>query len=90
MTGEDEWIEDAIQAKTLIAVTNRSYIRELYPDLYSAAFIPECTNGDGRLVRSLPEQTIAANAYRGELLDIMAIHLVLLNVNQTSPVLDIT
>lgn len=35
--GEDEWMEAAIADGSLIAVTDGSYIKELYPDLCSAA-----------------------------------------------------
>ena len=79
--GEDDWLERAIEDSSLLAVTDGSYIKELYPDLCSAAFIMECTKGRGRLVGAFPEQSMAANAYRGELLGLMAVHLLLLGVN---------
>ena len=83
--GDDDWIEEAIADNSLVACTNGSYIRELYPDLCSAAFILECSKGRGRLVGSFPEKTMTANAYRGELLGLLAIHLLLLSVNKVSP-----
>ena len=48
----------------------------------SAAFILECKEGTGRIVRSFPEASKMANAYSGELLGLMAIHLVLLAANK--------
>ena len=83
--GEDDWLERAIEDSSLLAVTDGSYIKELYPDLCSAAFIMECTKGRGRLVGAFPEQSMSANAYRGELLGLMAVHLLLLGVNRTAP-----
>ncbi len=70
---------------TLVAVTDGLYIQEHHPELCAAAFILECTRNRGRLVGSLPEASKAANAFQGELLGLMAIHLLLLAVNTVSP-----
>ena len=48
----------------------------------STAFIFECTDGTGRLIGSFPETTVLANAYQGELLGLMAIHLILRSINE--------
>ena len=85
LEGDDGWIAEAIADETLMAVSDGSYIKEIYPHLCSAAFILECTRGRGRLIGSFPEKTLAANAYRGELLGLMAIHLILLSVNRVDP-----
>jgi len=85
--GEDDWMEAAIADGSLLAVTDGSYIKELYPDLCSAAYIIECTKGRGRIVGSFAERTDTANAYRGELLGLMAVHLLLLSVNRVNPTL---
>ncbi len=37
--GDNDWIEEAIIDNTLVAYTDGSYIKELYPDLCSAGFI---------------------------------------------------
>ena len=63
LIGDDHWLEDAIEAGTCRAVTDGSYIKELYPNICSAAFILECKEGRGRIVGSFPEQTAAACAY---------------------------
>ena len=68
-----------------MAVTDGSYIKEHYPDLCSAAFILECSKRRGRLVGAFAEASAAANAYRGELLGLMAVHLLLLAVETVSP-----
>ena len=52
-------------------------MRELYPNVGSAAFVFECTNSTGRLIGSFSETTVSANAYHSELLGMMAIHLIL-------------
>ena len=78
---DDNWLEESIAAGKCIAVTDGSYIRELYPELCSAAFIIECTEGRGLIVGAFPEQSAAASAYRGKLLGILAIHLILLASN---------
>ena len=70
-----------------MAVTDGSFIKELFPNINSAAFVLVCTKGRGRLIGAFPEQTIAACAYRGELLGILAIHLILLSVNKVNPTL---
>jgi len=85
--GDDDWLEKAIADDSLVAVTDGSYIKEQYPNLNSAAFIFECSKGRGRLIGSFPEKTKYANAYRGELLGLMAIHLILLSINRVNPTL---
>jgi hypothetical protein len=82
MAGGYNWLHEAITDSTLLAVTDGSYIRERYPDLCSAAFVLECTKGRGRMIGSFSESSQVANAYRGELLGLMAIHLILLSVDR--------
>jgi hypothetical protein len=76
------WLALAISMRTLIAVTDESYIRELYPNICSAAFVLECSKGHSRVVGSFSEALLVAKAYRGELLGLMAIHLIILSVNE--------
>ncbi len=65
-----------------MAVTDGSYTRKLYPNLCSAAFVVECAKGRGRLIGSFLEALLVANTYRGELLGLMAIHLILVSINR--------
>jgi hypothetical protein len=83
--GGTSWIAEAITEGTLLAVADGLYIRERHPNLCAAAFILECTRHRGMLVGLFPEASKAANAFRGELLNLMAIHLLLLAVNTVSP-----
>jgi hypothetical protein len=57
-------------------------MKELYPYLNSAAFVLECSKGRGRLTGSFLEQTPNAGSYQGELLGLMAIHLILWGINE--------
>jgi hypothetical protein len=80
--GGTEWIAQAITVRLLVAVTDGSDIRQLYPHSCSAAFILlECSHGRGQLIGLFKEESKAANAYRGELLGLMAIHIILVSVN---------
>jgi hypothetical protein len=79
------WIQEAIRSNSLVAVMDGSYMRYLYRNMNSCAFILECNRGGGRMTGAFLEQTIAACAYQGELLGILAIHLILLSVNKVSP-----
>jgi hypothetical protein len=88
--GEDEtsaWLKEAIEENTLVAVTDGSYMKEIYPDMNSCAFILECSRGRGRMSGAFSEQTMAACSYRGELLGLLAIPLVLLSINMIKPTL---
>jgi hypothetical protein len=50
--GGMEWVSEAIQNRSLVAVTDGLYIRQLYPNLCSAAFILECAKGHGKIIGS--------------------------------------
>ncbi len=43
--GDIGWIAESIQDNSLLAITDGSYMKELYPNINSAAFILECTKG---------------------------------------------
>jgi hypothetical protein len=79
------WIEEAIKTNLLIAITDGSYMKELFPNMNSCTFIFECSRGGRRLTGAFPEQSIASCAYCGELLGLLAIHLILLSVNRVTP-----
>ncbi len=86
--GGAEWIHQSILDGSLVAVTDGLYIRELYPHLCSAAFVLECGKGQGRVIGSFSESQAVVNAYQGELLGLMAIHLLLLSVNKIHTTLE--
>jgi hypothetical protein len=89
IAGDIEWIADAIRENTLVAVTDGSYMEDRYHFLNSATFIFECSRGRGKLMGSFIEYTPDACAYRGELLGLMAIHLILLGINDFLKVLPV-
>jgi hypothetical protein len=68
MTSGVSWLEESIADSTLVTVTERSYIRELFPIVCSATFVLECSKGRGRIFGAFAEASCVANAYRGELL----------------------
>jgi len=88
LIGDDDWLVEAIAEGTCMAVTDGSYIKELYPNMCSAAFILECRQGRGRIFGSFAEQSSVACAYRGELMGLMAIHLIFLAANKLRPSLE--
>ena len=67
---------------------DNAYIKEVVPDLCSVSFILECKDNTGQIVGLFPEASRIANAYRGELLGLMAIHLILLAANKVWPRLE--
>lgn len=79
MAGDNHWIRDAIEANTCTAVSDGPYIQEIHPHL-----IMECTQGRGHLIGSFREASLSANAYRGELMGLMAAHLLLVAVQRTA------
>jgi hypothetical protein len=80
--GYDIWIAGSIAARSCITVTDGSYMKALYPNIHSAAFVLEGTRGGGQLWGSFSESSRQACSYRGELISLMAIHLILLSVNE--------
>jgi hypothetical protein len=85
MRGEVSWLTEWIADNSLVAVTNGSYMKEVYPNINLAAFVFECTKGQGWLWGSFVEHNPDAGSYRGELLGLMAIHLILRGMNELSP-----
>ena len=45
LVGDEKWIEEAIADNSCMAVTDGSHIRELHPNICSAAFMFECSKG---------------------------------------------
>ncbi len=57
-------------------------MKDMYPHICSAAFIFECTKGQGRIIGYFVEHSPDAGSYRGELLGLMAIHIILKGVHE--------
>ena len=69
-----------------MCVSDRSFLRELHPHI-SAAIMFECTQGRGQLSLSFADRSLSANAFWGELLGLMAIHLILHSLSEMQPLL---
>ena len=82
VVGDPGWLESSIKERTCIAVTDSSYMKLMYPNICSAAFIFECTRGRGRIIGYFAEHSPDAGSYIGELLGLMAIHLILKGVHE--------
>ena len=69
-----------------MAVTDGSSMKALYPDIHLAAFLVllECKNRMGRIWGSFPELSRCGYNYRGELVGLMAIHLIILATNEAN------
>jgi hypothetical protein len=85
VTGGTDWLAQAIAKGTLVAVADGSYIQEHHPDLCLAAFVLQCMQKRDWMVGSSPEASKAANAFHGEFLGLMAVHLLLLAANTVAP-----
>jgi hypothetical protein len=81
ISGDISWIDESIADNSCVAVTDGSYMKEVYPNLNSAAFVFECSKGRGILMGTFIEGTTNASSYQGEILGLMAIHLILHGVH---------
>jgi hypothetical protein len=88
LVGPTDWLAGVIATGSCIGVMDGSYMRDLHKDICSAAFFFESTDRSCKLVGSFAEPSDSANAYRGELLGLLALHLILLAVNQVNPQLE--
>ncbi len=85
VSGDIDWIAYSIADNSCVAVTDGSYMKEVYPNLSSAAFVFKCSKGQGQLKGTLVETTPDVGSYRGELHGLMAIHLILRGVHEFRP-----
>jgi len=85
ISGDGTWVREAIRDNSLVAVTNGSYMKDLFPNMNLCAFIFECTKKRGRMTGAFPEQTAEAGSYRGELIGLLTIHIILHSINKTAP-----
>jgi hypothetical protein len=86
--GNNNWIAATISNSTCIVVTNSLYMKEVYTGIQSATLVLECTSWKEHLWCFFPEANHNACSYRGELLGLMAIHLLLLAVKEVHLNLD--
>jgi hypothetical protein len=85
MSGDISWIADSTADNFCVAVTDGSYMKEVYLNLNSAVFVFKCSKGRGRLKGTFIEATPHAGSYCRELLGLMAIRLTLRDVHEIRP-----
>ena len=68
------WIRDALANGTFLAVTDRSYDRQVAPTVSRSGWIIVCTTCKRTLWGSFFEVSQSTGSYRGELLGLVAIH----------------
>ena len=85
IVGDLDWVIRAIERGSLLTVADGSYMRQLFVDACSCAYVFECQEGEGRILGKFAEGSKDACAYRGELLGLLAIHLILLAVKKLRP-----
>ena len=77
-----KWVAECLQNRTLVCVTDGSYIKKLAPDLCSVGWMFACRQTRRYFAGTLVERSPWANSFRGELLGILAIRLFLLAVEE--------
>ncbi len=85
ISGDISWIDESIADNSCVTVMDGSYMKEIYPNLNSEAFVFECSKGRGRLMGTFVKATTDVGSYRGELLGLMAIHLILHGIHEVRP-----
>jgi hypothetical protein len=85
ISGDIGWIANSIADNSCVGVMDGSYMKEVYLNLNSAAFVFERSKGRGQLKGIFVEATPNAGSYCGELLGLMAIHLILRGVHKFRP-----
>ncbi len=63
ISGDISWIAESIADNSCVAVTDGSYMIEVYPNLNSAAFVFERSKGRGRLMGTFIESTPDVGSY---------------------------
>ena len=77
------WMISALRAGTLVGVTDGSYNRQKHPHVCAAGWIIMDITTGSRLVGSFSEYSTSASSYRGELLGLCAINVILLALSTT-------
>lgn len=71
------WVADALANSTLISVTDGSHMRNLDSTATSMAYTLMCTSSGHTIMGSFAKTSNDVSAYKGELLGLLAIHLLL-------------
>jgi endonuclease/exonuclease/phosphatase family metal-dependent hydrolase len=76
------WVLDALERGSLYCVSDGSYLKRIAPHTCSAAWVIYCAETRKWCKGELVEHSIWANSYRGEQLGMLAIHLLLLTIEE--------
>ena len=76
------WIVEAIQRGSLFCCTDGSYMKKMAPEICGAAWVFYCAESRQWLKGEFTEHSKWANSYRGEQLGMLAIHLILLTLEE--------
>ena len=76
MPADTKWLTDAVTSNTLVCVTDGSHSLKKAPNICGARWIIYCTATKHHNSTTLVERSDSVSAYRGELLRMLAIHLI--------------
>ena len=73
-----DWLVNALNNGTVISVTDGSYKKDIAPDVSGAGWVIYCEQSKLKLTGSFYERSPDAGSYRGELMGLTALHLIIL------------
>ena len=77
-----DWVVTALTNGTAISVTDGSYKKDIAPDVSGAGWVIHCTQSKLKLKGSFYERSPDTGSYRGELMGLTALHLMILALEQ--------
>ena len=82
MPADTKWLTNTVTNNTLVCVIDESYSLKKASDICGAGWILYCTATKHHISATLVERSDSASAYHGELLGILAIHLILYAIEE--------
>ena len=82
MPADTKWLTNTVINNTVVCITDGSYNPEKAPDIYGTGWIIFYTATKRRISTTLVERSDSTSAYRGELLGMLAIHIILLAIGE--------
>ena len=73
-----QWLVSGVEKGTRVCVTDGSYVRNVAPNISGAGFVLCCTKVKRMLRGNFYEKAKTKTSYWGELLSVVAIHIILL------------
>ena len=72
------WLVEGLRNSTIVAITNGSYDRQVAPTISGAGIVFCCTRAQQMLRANFYERLRTASSYRGKLLGLVALHMLIL------------